>query len=275
MNWMEFRQLVDTHFNKDEVRTLCFDLGIDYDSLGGEEKTGKIRELINYMKRLGLLDELLRYLKTERPNVSWPDVFDSKDPKKQVDYNQERFENPVRIAVWNALHRTLWTKRTFLNSHKTKPPLIEKFSAKLWAEYINKPIDSRPKEADLILQEIRKLFFSFEEAKWRDFLEFILNYWNDLKYYKPMPINRAVNIALERIGSNLRYIPEYLHERLFIYGDIVETDLTPTPNSVAEIPEKIRSKIYQEAWGKYSDFSTRKISIKKEIEAWWNQQNQS
>lgn len=275
MAWKNLRQLIERHFNTEELRTLCFDLEIDYESLGGEGKQGKIRELINYAKRADRLDELHQYLKSERADVSWPGFTDSKNQEKKAEYNREQDENPVRVAVWNALHSTLWTKKTFLNSHKTKPPLIEKFSVRLWAEFINKPIDSRPKEADLILQEIRDFFFTYPDEKWRDYLEYILSYWNDLRHYAPPPINQAVNLALERTGSNLKYIPQHLRPRIFLYGEIVETDLPSISDSVMEIPEKTRTKIYQDAWEKCPDFSTRKTFIHEKLEAWRNQQNQS
>ena len=47
----------------EEVRNLCFFLGIDYDRLGGEGKTGKIRELYLFMERKGRVDELMSALR--------------------------------------------------------------------------------------------------------------------------------------------------------------------------------------------------------------------
>jgi len=46
-------------FNDDELRTLCFRLGVDYDDLGGTAKSGKARELVLYMKRKRRLQELI------------------------------------------------------------------------------------------------------------------------------------------------------------------------------------------------------------------------
>ncbi|MCZ7665784.1 MAG: hypothetical protein M5U34_00390 [Chloroflexi bacterium] len=39
------RTLMD-RFNSDDLRTLCFELRLHYDDLGGENRSGKIRELI-------------------------------------------------------------------------------------------------------------------------------------------------------------------------------------------------------------------------------------
>ncbi len=46
---------IDRHYSLDEVRTLCFELGVDYDNLPGEGKKGKARELIlSELRRRGL-----------------------------------------------------------------------------------------------------------------------------------------------------------------------------------------------------------------------------
>lgn len=64
--------LMARHFNLEEVRTLCFELGIGYEDLGGEGLRGKLRELILHADRRNLLDELLDALRRERPAVAWP-----------------------------------------------------------------------------------------------------------------------------------------------------------------------------------------------------------
>jgi hypothetical protein len=46
----------------DDVRTLVFELGIDYDELAGETKTGKLRELLLYLRRQEQLPRLMEHL---------------------------------------------------------------------------------------------------------------------------------------------------------------------------------------------------------------------
>jgi hypothetical protein len=45
------RQLVARHFNLEELRTLCFDLSVNYHELGGEGLSAKARELPAYLDR--------------------------------------------------------------------------------------------------------------------------------------------------------------------------------------------------------------------------------
>jgi hypothetical protein len=66
-------QLLSTHFDEEELRTLCFDLGIDYDDLRSEGKANKARELVAYLERRGRIPDLVAIGKRLRPHVNWED----------------------------------------------------------------------------------------------------------------------------------------------------------------------------------------------------------
>lgn len=67
----KLRQLLSTHFNEGELRTLCFDLNMEYDDLIGAGPADKARELISYLERHSRIDELLVVGKRVRPDVPW------------------------------------------------------------------------------------------------------------------------------------------------------------------------------------------------------------
>ena len=71
MSWATFRQALNAVLNEQELRTLCFDLAIDYDSLRGQSKDDKVRELIALFQRNGRLPDLIARLEEIRPNVAW------------------------------------------------------------------------------------------------------------------------------------------------------------------------------------------------------------
>ena len=58
----QLHQFIVAHYSLDELRTLCFDLGVNYDDLGGEALSGKARELILKLGRERKLEELLIHL---------------------------------------------------------------------------------------------------------------------------------------------------------------------------------------------------------------------
>lgn len=61
-------------FNEKELRTLCFDACVDYDSLPAQGKAGKARELILALARAGRLDELIERCRVLRPRIAWQAV---------------------------------------------------------------------------------------------------------------------------------------------------------------------------------------------------------
>lgn len=71
MSPKQFIRLIDDLFSEEEIRTICFDLGFDYDSLPGRGKIAKIRELISLFQRRNEMSRLVNSLSEERPNVPW------------------------------------------------------------------------------------------------------------------------------------------------------------------------------------------------------------
>lgn len=67
----ELRLAMSLRFNLEEVRTLCYDAGVDYDDLEGGTKSAKVRELILHAARHDKLDQLLETLGRTRPEVDW------------------------------------------------------------------------------------------------------------------------------------------------------------------------------------------------------------
>lgn len=76
------RGILDS-FSLNEIQSLCVDLGVDYESLGGEGREAKARELIAYLNRRGKLPELIRYCVKARPNYPWPQM-NGPTPKVEV-----------------------------------------------------------------------------------------------------------------------------------------------------------------------------------------------
>jgi len=70
------RQKLVVHFSEEELRTLCFDIGVDYESLPAMGKEGKARELVLHLERRGQIPELVALCRQLRPNAFWPEVAD-------------------------------------------------------------------------------------------------------------------------------------------------------------------------------------------------------
>ncbi|MFP4441288.1 MAG: SUMF1/EgtB/PvdO family nonheme iron enzyme [Chloroflexaceae bacterium] len=68
---VRLREILVTRFNNEELRTLCFDLDIDYDDLVGEGKAGKARELVAFLERHARIADLIALGQQLRPDADW------------------------------------------------------------------------------------------------------------------------------------------------------------------------------------------------------------
>ena len=67
----QLHQNIAAYFGDEELRSLCFDLGVDYADLPAENKDGKARELVAYMEHRSCIPELVEMCRKLRPTVEW------------------------------------------------------------------------------------------------------------------------------------------------------------------------------------------------------------
>jgi len=110
----QLRELIIQGFGREELRTLCFDLDVEYDDLPAEGRSGKARELIIYMDNRGRTAELLALCVQRRPLLEWPD-FVEPEPAGPVDTSGELPEQPAGDSQalqdrHTRIHSALWTE---------------------------------------------------------------------------------------------------------------------------------------------------------------------
>lgn len=69
MSQAQLRRTLNTRTSLEEIKLICFDLDIDYESLRGETKGEKIVELVMYLKNRQNLQALIEWLSEERPDL--------------------------------------------------------------------------------------------------------------------------------------------------------------------------------------------------------------
>jgi hypothetical protein len=67
----QLRQLLSQLFSKEELAALCFDLGVDYDSLPGDGTSAKVVEIIEHFSRAGRIKALIQLASTQRTQADW------------------------------------------------------------------------------------------------------------------------------------------------------------------------------------------------------------
>ncbi len=77
---VQLYQDLSARFSLEEVRSICFALGVDYDDLPGEGKAAKARELVAYLERRGRTAELAAEMARLRPSAVTPPSAETADP---------------------------------------------------------------------------------------------------------------------------------------------------------------------------------------------------
>lgn len=73
---INLRQALSTRLSEEELRSLCFDIGVDYENLGGESKAAHARNLISLFERRERLEELVTACQTALPDLPWDKLLD-------------------------------------------------------------------------------------------------------------------------------------------------------------------------------------------------------
>jgi hypothetical protein len=63
------RNALGSRMNLSELKTLCFDLGLDYENLAGDTKTDKVVNLISYFENRQQLERLVKAVQALRSDI--------------------------------------------------------------------------------------------------------------------------------------------------------------------------------------------------------------
>ena len=65
------RRRIATALSVEDVQNVCFDLQVSYDDLPATNAAGRVRELVELMRRENRVSELVVLLARDRPDVDW------------------------------------------------------------------------------------------------------------------------------------------------------------------------------------------------------------
>lgn len=83
---VDLQKKVYSLYDAEELQTLCFMLGVDYDSLRGNAKQTKVNSLIMRMARTGRLADLVDQASQDRTHVEWYDPPEDLELPEMTEY---------------------------------------------------------------------------------------------------------------------------------------------------------------------------------------------
>lgn len=90
----ELAEILNTYFSLSELKTLMFELGIKSDSLPGTSISEMSRELVSYVERHAISDQLIKLIQKNRPHIS----FDSLDSGAKINIGQQVSVGDINIG---------------------------------------------------------------------------------------------------------------------------------------------------------------------------------
>jgi hypothetical protein len=148
----KLHKLLVEHFNLDELRTLCFDLKVDYDTLRGEEKSAKTRELITVMLRENRLAELAGKLQALRPKVAWPNV-ETLSPEERLAWTTATEMSSA--ADYLAALRDYCANLPYLTLHDIRPPkTLDEVYVPLKARPLPRKAEKPERDDEQVMREL-------------------------------------------------------------------------------------------------------------------------
>jgi hypothetical protein len=103
------KQLLET-YSDDELRTLCFELEIDYEIIEGANKSARARELLTYLKRRERIPELILKCRQQRPANEW-NLIRSQQTQSEEFRQQLGLDTSVRsqyLDLQFEIYRSVW-----------------------------------------------------------------------------------------------------------------------------------------------------------------------
>jgi hypothetical protein len=70
-------RMINAYFNEAELKSLAFDMGVEYDDLPNSTKKRKVEGLVRHLQRRGRLGRLATHCQELRPDImGWPQMID-------------------------------------------------------------------------------------------------------------------------------------------------------------------------------------------------------
>ncbi len=123
MTIVQLSDQINDYFNAEEMEDLCFRLGIQFDNLPGNTNSAKARELTDYCRRHGRMDDLVSLCRELRKHVLWV------EPESLLKLTNEQakvFDNPVMESSGTTMPTTM--------PNAPKPPSVTDM---FWMAYPN------------------------------------------------------------------------------------------------------------------------------------------
>jgi hypothetical protein len=115
-------QILSERFDEEELRTLCFYLGIKYEDRPGRGKTAKARELVAYLERHGLIPDCIEVGRRLRTDICWTPVQRALETVQQDTTDSLDVADPLGdSASWLSFFNSVLSDQRIVRAMRIEP----------------------------------------------------------------------------------------------------------------------------------------------------------
>lgn len=94
---VKINEFIMNHFNQDELNTLSFQMGIDFENITGDSKESKAREFVLHLARRNRLAELEEMIQGMRPGIPLDHIMveETDEQPSAADKSKSTFKTDV------------------------------------------------------------------------------------------------------------------------------------------------------------------------------------
>ena len=197
----DLRDAIVQHFSEEEVKTLCFDLDIDYESISGEGKAGKIRELLHVLRRSDRVPELFSALSRIQSGAEW--IEDLKE--SAGGFYQEKSYNDYTDAFSDAgkhIHKHLeWCTKNQIGDPKIDLKIIAVAMTFSW-RFINVDIPQILRQYTTATVNLQALYIDHEFLATLPLANYDVD-WAKVSEFRTSDFQRLAVTGLKQFGNRL------------------------------------------------------------------------
>ncbi|MEM7116184.1 MAG: hypothetical protein AAF614_27355 [Chloroflexota bacterium] len=136
------------YYSLEEIKTLCFNLRIDYESLDGSGKAGKARGLVQYAENHNRYDDLVAYVNRTRPHAHLKIIDDDPAPVPEPAPPSEELKQQIIDKLSEGQIKEALLLLRQIPKHKANAVVLQGKYARAFSDYNRGTITREVQDAE-------------------------------------------------------------------------------------------------------------------------------
>lgn len=202
----QLKAKLGVYFDEHQLKSLCYDLSIDYESLGAHGKQGKIKLLVAKLDEAGCIGNLVTHCTQRRPDIVW-----TMQAKLYISYKhnqqlEKELANYLEQALSDEGHQVY-----FDESLRTGAAWLEEIDGQIGtADFLLALVSKESIDSEMVQSEIRRAHNYHRQQGFPVILPIRVGYSGPLPYSIDSLLNPLEYLSWDSRADNRRIVQEIL-----------------------------------------------------------------